>query len=267
MPEMTDRLVQQVQGLVPFVNTLADRARPASLAHFRSPALTVETKDDLSPVTRADRETEAALRDLITTRFPDHGIFGEEAGQTGMDREFVWVLDPIDGTRAFVCGLPLWGTLIALAWRGQPVLGVLDAPALGERWVGCLGLPTTHDGRPCRARALASLDQARLFSTSPDLFAGEEQRRFEALSARVAERRFGGDCYNYGLLASGWIDVVAETDMKPYDYMALVPVVEGAGGRMSDWQGRPLRLDTPGTILASGDGAGHAAALDALGGA
>ena len=266
MPEMTDRLVQHVQGLVPFVNTLADRARPASLAHFRSPALDIETKDDLSPVTRADRETEAVMRALIAERFPDHGIFGEEIGQTEVGREFVWVLDPIDGTRAFVCGSPMWGTLIALAWRGWPVLGVIDAPAMGERWVGCVGLPTTHDGHACRTRALPSLDRARLFTSTPDLFQGEDRTRFDALRAQVADRRFGGDCYSYGLLASGWIDLVVDPGMKPYDYMALVPVVEGAGGRITDRRGRPLTLDSDGWVLAAGDATGHDAAVAALGG-
>lgn len=265
MPEMTDRLVQHVQGLVPFVNTLADQARPASLAHFRSPALNIETKDDLSPVTRADRETEAVLRHLIGERFPDHGILGEETGQTEVDRDFVWVLDPIDGTRSFVCGSPLWGTLIALAWRGWPVLGVIDAPALGERWVGCVGLPTTRDGRVCRTRALPSMDRARLYTSTPDLFHGEGLARFDALSAQVADRRFGGDCYSYGLLASGWIDLVVDPEMKPYDYMALVPVVEGAGGRVTDWRGRALTLDSDGWVLAAGDATGHAAAVAALG--
>jgi len=264
MPEMTDRLVEHVQALVPFVNTLADQARPASLAYFRSSTLTIETKDDLSPVTRADRETEAVLRHLISARFPDHGIFGEETGQSDIDRDFVWVLDPIDGTRSFVCGFPLWGTLIALAWRGQPVLSVLDAPALKERWVGCIGQPTIYNGHPCRTRPLAGLNQARLYTSSPDMFQGDQIGRFDALSGQVADRRFGGDCCAYGFLANGWIDLVAEADMKPYDYMALVPVVEGAGGCMSDWEGHPLRLDTPGTVLAAGDATGHAAALTAL---
>jgi len=264
MPEMTGHLVQHVQGLVPFVNTLADRARETSLAHFRSPALAIETKDDLSPVTLADRQTETVMRDLIAEQFPNHGIYGEEAGQTGLDREFVWVLDPIDGTRSFVCGFPAWGTLIALAWQGMPVVGMIDAPAMGERWVGCVGLPSTRNGDPCRTRALPALDRARLFASSPDMFRGPHRDRFEALTARVADRRFGVDCYAYGMVASGWVDLVAEAEMKPYDYMALVPVVEGAGGRMSTWQGQPLTLDNPGTVLAAGDPAGHTAALAVL---
>lgn len=260
MTDMTDPPITEVQALLPFAGRLADAARQETLPRFRSPALSVETKDDHSPVTVADRGAEAAMRALIAEHCPDHGILGEEEAPTGLDRDFVWVLDPIDGTRSFVTGQPLWGTLIGLSWRGTPVLGIIDAPAMNERWIGCVGQPTTYNGQPCRARACGSLDRAVLYTSTPDLFEGADRAGFEALSARILERRFCADCYAYGMVASGWIDIALDPAMKPYDYMALVPVVTGAGGVMTEWSGAPARQDSDGWVIASGDAAVHAAA-------
>ncbi|MBB4286782.1 histidinol-phosphatase [Roseospira goensis] len=267
MDAMTDRLRADIQALVPFAERLADAARGETLPRFRSAGLAVETKGDLSPVTAADRAAEAAMRTLIAAEYPDHGILGEEQDSVGLDREFVWVLDPIDGTRSFVTGSPLWGTLVALSWHGQPVLGIIDSPAVDERWIGCIGRATTYNGEPCRTRTLPTLGQGFLFTAAPDLFTATDRPGFEALSARVADRRYSADCYAYGMVASGWIDIALDPDTKPYDYMALVPVVEGAGGVMTEWSGARPRIDGSGWVVAVGDPAQHDAVLAALAGA
>ena len=239
---------------------LADRAGEIQRRYFRSP-VSVETKADQSPVTIADREAEAAMRELIAAACPGHGILGEEHGRERTDAEFVWVLDPIDGTKSFITGRPLFGTLIALAHAGRPVLGVIDQSILHERWVGLAGGGAVHNGRPIRVRPCPRLDDAVLFSTSPCLFkAGAETAAFDRVADRVRLPMFGGDCYAYGLLAMGFADLVVEAGLQPYDFMALVPVIEGAGGLVGDWQGRPLALDSPGQVLAAGDARVHAAA-------
>ncbi len=252
-----------MDAFMALADRLADAARDASLKHFRSD-LAIDAKADSSPVTVADREVEAAMRTLINDAFPDHGIFGEEHGNENLDAEYVWVLDPIDGTASFVTGKPLFGTLIALLQDGKPVIGVIDVPALDERWRGCQDRITTFNGRPVRARACGALDRAWLLSTSPDMFRGADAEGFGRLSQKVRRRVFGGDCYNYGVLASGNADLVCEADLKPYDYCALVPVIEGAGGIVTDWSGAALDLNSDGRALASGDKRRHGEALALL---
>lgn len=222
---------------------------------FRS-ALLVEAKGDASPVTEADRAAERAIRDLLTARLPSHGVIGEEYGEDRPDAEWAWVLDPIDGTRAFVTGRPLFGTLIGLLHRGVPVLGLIDQPVTGERWIGVAGQPTrlvSPIGGAAGCRPCATLDQAELSCTSPDMFDTATAPRFGALKAAARRTTWGGDCIAYGLLAIGLVDVVVDATMKPWDWAALVPVIEGAGGRCTDWAGRPLRLDGDGSVLAVGD--------------
>ena len=222
---------------------------------FRS-ALLVEAKGDASPVTEADRAAERAIRDLLAARLPSHGVIGEEYGEDRPDAEWAWVLDPIDGTRAFVTGRPLFGTLIGLLHRGVPVLGLIDQPVTGERWIGVAGRPTrlvSPIGGVAGCRPCASLDQAELSCTSPDMFDAATAPRFAALKGEARRTTWGGDCIAYGLLAIGLVDVVVDATMKPWDWAALVPVIEGAGGRCTDWAGRPLRLDGDGSVLAVGD--------------
>lgn len=242
---------------------LADAVRPVVTAHFRS-GLAIEDKPDQSPVTIADREAEQTMRSMIGDAFPDHGIYGEEYGIERADADYVWVLDPIDGTRSFVTGVPMFGTLIALCHHGRPVVGICDMPALGERWVGAAGRPTTYQDAGCRVRGCPDISRAWLFSTTPDMYAGDSLAAFERLSAACKDRRFGTDCYAMGLLASGLIDVVCEADVAPYDYLAHVPIIEGAGGTVSDWDGRPLTLASGDRMLAAGDARVHAQALTAL---
>jgi inositol-phosphate phosphatase/L-galactose 1-phosphate phosphatase/histidinol-phosphatase len=231
---------------------LADAAGAVQRHYFRSP-VSVETKDDDSPVTIADREAEAAMRDLIAEVFPGHGIYGEEHGQERLDAEFVWVLDPIDGTKSFITGRPLFGTLIALAHEGRPVLGVIDQAILRERWLGVAGAGTSHNGRLVRVRPCPRLEDAVLLTTSPDLFEPEERAAFTRVHERVRLPLYGGDCYGYGQLALGFVDLVIEAGLAPYDFMALAPVVEGAGGQLTDWQGRALDLNSVGQVIAAGD--------------
>ncbi|MFC0410046.1 inositol monophosphatase family protein [Roseomonas elaeocarpi] len=222
---------------------------------FRS-ALLVEAKGDASPVTKADRDAEWAIREHLLTHFPEHGVIGEEHGSLRPEAEWVWVLDPIDGTRAFVTGRPLFGTLIGLLHRGRPVLGIIDQPVTGERWIGLAGEATRFRGpfggtagcRPC-----PGLDAAELSCTSPSIFRPEEAAARDAICGAVRRVTWGGDCYSYGLLALGLVDVVVDSTMKPWDWAALVPVVEGAGGAVTDWDGQPLTLESDGTVLAVGD--------------
>ena len=232
---------------------LADAARAVIRGYFRR-KIAIDEKSDLTPVTIADREAEAAMRRLIEAQFPDHGIIGEEHGPTRADAEYVWVLDPIDGTKSFISGIPLFGTLIALTRSGRPVLGVIDQPILGERWLGAQGHPTFFNGARAHTRACASLAAATLYSTAPEgMFSGTDAVAFARLRAAVKLVRTGADCYAYAQLASGFIDLVVEGGLKPYDYCALVPVIKGAGGVMTDWQGRPLTLGSGGHVVACGD--------------
>ena len=249
--------------LIDFASGLADQSRPLILNYFRRP-LSVENKADASPVTVADRETERVLRTLIHERFPDHGLLGEEHGREGVESRYTWVIDPIDGTKSFISGMPTFGTLIALLVGGRPMLGVLDMPALNERWVGGSGRTTLMNGSACRSRQCKRLQEAMLFATSIDMFDDETRQSFNEVSSRVRFRRFGADCYAYGLLASGFIDLVIEADLQPYDYLPLISVIEGAGACISDWKGQPLGIDSDGRVVAAATPALHEQVLAIL---
>jgi histidinol phosphatase-like enzyme (inositol monophosphatase family) len=233
-----------------FAETLADRARAMSLPRFRR-KLNVQIKDDESPVTAVDRDVEAMVRECIRAAYPQHGLLGEEHGSSHIDAEYVWSIDPIDGTRSFISGWPLWGTLLALLHHGRPLLGVVDMPALGERWIGVTGEGTRLNGQPCHSRQCTQLADATVYATSPDIFSPAEFAAFERVTRSARGRRFGGDCYSYALLASGHIDAVIEAGLKPYDYLALAPVIEAAGGVITDWQGQPLGMQSGGQVVAA----------------
>ena len=228
---------------------LADTARAIAVRHFRQP-IAVEHKGDGTPVTIADRDIETRMRAMIRAAFPEHAIRGEEFAAEGSG-EFTWVLDPIDGTKSFVTGFPLFGALIALLRDGKPVLGVLEIPALAERWVGCEGRPTLGNGLPVSTSTRHTLAEAAIYTTTPETFSSAERARFEALAGRTGLRRYGGDCYLYGMLAGGHCELVVEVQLKPHDFMAVVPVVEGAGGRITDWQGNPLTVNSDGRVVAA----------------
>jgi inositol-phosphate phosphatase / L-galactose 1-phosphate phosphatase / histidinol-phosphatase len=247
-----------------FAHELADAAGAVLRRYYRAP-ISVEYKADESPVTIADREAERAMRDLIRARLPEHGIEGEEFAIEHDGAELVWSLDPIDGTKAFVIGRPTFGTLISLLRHGEPVLGIIDQCVLGERWVGAAGQPSTFNQGAISVRACPDLAHAVLCSTSPDMFkAAEEQAAFARLVQAVKFSVYGGDCYAYGLLAMGGVDVVVEADLDLHDFAALVPVIQGAGGFITDWLGRPLKRGSGGRVVAAGDRRVHEQALALL---
>ena len=250
---------------IALANRLADAAGAAIRPFFRAD-FTHETKADSSPVTEADRASEAAIRTILDAECPHDAIIGEEYGEKSGTSGRTWVLDPIDGTVSFMAGRPIFGTLIALVEDGWPVLGVIDQCISGERWLGAAGQETTLNGKPARTRHCPSLGDAVLASTGPQYFDDHSAEHFMALAARTAHKRmvWGGDCYNYGLLAAGHIDVVVESGLKLHDFAALVPVVEGAGGMMCDWNGEPLRVASEGRVIALGDPARLDDVLEAL---
>ena len=244
---------------------LADAARAAITPYFRAESGR-ERKADATPVTLADRAAEEAMRRLIKAEFPRDAIHGEEFGAEPGTSGRTWVLDPIDGTTSFLAGRPIFGTLIALVVEGWPVLGVIDQAILQERWLGVTGQPTTFNGKPARTRPCPALAEAALGTTGPHYFDDHDGAHFMGLAAKTDHKRMimGGDCYNYGLVASGHLDLVCEAGLKLHDYAALVPVVEGAGGTMCDWTGEPLHAASDGCVLALGDPARLEDVLEAL---
>jgi histidinol phosphatase-like enzyme (inositol monophosphatase family) len=254
---------EPARPFVEFALRLADAAGAVVRRYYRAP-LTVESKTDASPVTIADREAETTLRAMIRAAYPEHGIEGEEFPGERLDAEYVWRLDPIDGTKSFVIGRPLFGTLIALTRAGRPILGVIDQCVLGERWLGVAGERSTWNGQPIHVRACPALDQAVLSVTSPQMFDAAERAAIARLEGAVRFPVYGGDCYAYGLLAMGLIDLIVEADLDVHDFMALVPVIEGAGGLVTDWQGAALTPASDGRIVAAGDPRVHERALKLL---
>jgi len=254
------------QAYLALAHSLADRAGAVILPHFRTGgAVDHKGGDDFDPVTAADRDAEAAIRQALAEAYPSHGIVGEEFGTSPGTSDYCWIIDPIDGTRAFILGQPLWGTLIGLTAAGAPLLGLMDQPFTRERfWSGEREAFFRHDGetRPMQVRACPSLADAALASTTPDMFEGRDAERFERLSRAVRLRRFGGDCYNYCLLALGHIDLVVEAGLKPFDILPLIPIIERAGGMVTTWDGGDPR--DGGRILAAGDRSLHAAAVEML---
>jgi myo-inositol-1(or 4)-monophosphatase len=244
----------------------ADAAGAVIRPYFRA-GVTADLKPDQSPVTIADHAAERALRTVLGERFPEHGIHGEEFGEHNPGAALCWVLDPIDGTRAFITGRPVFGTLIALLRDGVPILGVIDQPVTGERWIGATGRATLFRGPlggRAGCRACPRLDHAELSLTSVEVFGPTDAPRWERLHGAVRRTSFGGDCYAYGLLALGHIDVIAEATMHLWDWAALVPVIEGAGGRLTDWHGRKLTPASDGHTLAVGDPALLAQVIEIL---
>ncbi|MBX3258854.1 MAG: histidinol-phosphatase [Labilithrix sp.] len=257
------------EELVRFAHRLADASGEVIRPWFRV-ALDVTDKGTgragFDPVTEADRAGETALRRLIEATYPEHGVLGEEHGHAPGASPLTWVLDPIDGTRAFICGMPQWGTLIALNDGARPVLGVLDQPVTGERWIGHAGraeLVTGGEAAPIRTRPCADLASAVLTTTHPTAyFTKPEQDAFQRLAGAAKMTRYGGDCYAYGLLAMGFIDLVVESALKPWDVQALIPIVEGAGGLFTSWDGGDAQ--NGGRVVAAGDARVHAEALAVL---
>lgn len=250
--------------LIALAHRLADASGPVIRSYFRQ-KIPVDNKADASPVTAADREAEQAIRAILADARPEDGIIGEEFGDTGTDAEFVWVIDPIDGTKSFITGRPIFGTLIALVRNGTPVLGVIDQPVNGERWVGAHGHPAQFNGGEIGVRECPALADAVAGTTAADLFANGERAHWEAIAARARHTVYGGDCYTYAQLAAGFVDIVFEAGLQTYDFCALAPVIEAAGGIVTDWRGNPLTLGSDGTVLACGDRRVHAEILALIG--
>ncbi len=231
---------------VKFAHRLADAVGDIQRRYFRQP-LQVELKPDASPVTRVDKESEGVLRELIERTYPGHGIAGEEYPAVREHAEFVWVLDPLDGTKSFLAGMPVFGVLISLAHGGRFVLGVIDQPILRDRWVGADGHGTAFNGSKVHTRRCSKLADAVVFLGKP------YDTKIARLRDEVKWVRYGGDCYGYGLLASGFVDLVVDADLDNHDFGALEPVVRNAGGAITDWAGHPLAMGSNGEVIAAGD--------------
>ncbi len=254
--------------LTKFLHRLADAASAAIMPHFRAaPRVDNKDADGFDPVTEADRDGETAMRALIVNTYPDHGIVGEEFGNHQAGAAVTWALDPIDGTRAFICGLPTWGTLIGAREKNRALAGMLCQPFTGERFVGD-GTRSQYAGpggdRTIRTRSCADIGKATLFTTMPDLFSAAEQPCYDRVEARAHTTRYGVDCYAYAMVAAGHADLVVEAGLSSYDILALIPVIEGAGGVVTTWDGGPA-LDG-GAVVACGDRVLHGQVLDILNG-
>ena len=235
-----------------FACRAADQAGILIREGFRLP-LEMTLKSNISPVTAVDQAVERCIRAMIEAEYPTHGILGEELGSQAIDNEYVWVIDPIDGTKQFAAGLQTFGTLIALARNTMPVVGIIDQPITGDRWTGVSGLPTCLNGNPIQTRTCGGLSEAVLSTTSPDSFKGEAGEVFRYLNKETRWTVYGGGCLGYGLVASGTLDIHMEAGNDPYDYCAHVPIVEGAGGKITDWDGAPLTIHSGDKVLATGN--------------
>lgn len=244
---------------------LANIARRLIEQHRRD-QLGISLKPDRSLVTMMDMAIERALRATIKDRFPDHGIVGEELEWEKEEADFVWVLDPIDGTASFIAGMPVYGTLIALAHRGVPVLGIIDIPAIDARWIGIEGRPTRKNGTPCRVKPCSDLSLAMMSTSNPDFYSEVDRPALDLLRGRTNWRIYGAAALAYGLLADGGTDVALDTGLKVYDYAPFRPIIEGAGGVITDWHGNPITLKTGPRILAAGDARQHRDIVEMLNG-
>ena len=260
-------MVDRFMHLESFFHDLADAAQMAIMPYFRGAAF-VSNKIvlDFDPVTIADRAAEKAMRALITARFPNHGIVGEEFGVRRSAASNVWILDPIDGTRAFICGLPTWGTLIGFSEESRPRVGMMAQPFIGERFFGCDGkawhIRRKETRKRLSVRPCADLTDAILLTTSPQLFDESDLHAYAAVETRARMARYGTDCYGYVMVAAGQADAVVEAGLSAYDIAPLIPIVEGAGGCVTDWHGNPAPAG--GRVLATGDPRLHAMILTLL---
>lgn len=235
-----------------FAEKLADRSRSMLLA-ARQQAPEVDIKQDASFVTATDKAVETALREMILDAYPHHGILGEEFENTNLDAEFVWVLDPIDGTAAYVAGIPVYGSLIALAWKGAPYVGVIEHPVTADRWTGVAGQFARFNGQPARVRTCGAMEGAYATCSNRDFMSPADQARFDRIRERVQYVQYGGSCYAYGVLASGRVDLALDGGLDAFDIYAPAAIITGAGGHVSDWNGDALGFDMAGNVLAAGD--------------
>ena len=233
-----------------FANLLADESENIIFNYFRK-KIHIKNKEDNSPVTIADQKVELRIRELINSKFPSHGILGEEYESFKIDSEFVWVIDPIDGTRSFIAGHKDFGTLIALLYKNKPVIGIINCPAHKERWIGIENQQTTLNNKLISTSSIKKIEESYMFTSGIYFDEPILRNGFEKIKNKSRYYRLGGDCYMYGMLASGLIDVVIEDTLKPHDYMALINVIEGAGGKVSDKFGKDININSDGSLVAS----------------
>lgn len=249
--------------LIKLAHECADKSGKIIKKYFRKP-LKINIKKDHSPVTKADIEAENIIRELIEKKAPDTGWYGEETGKANLDKEWIWCVDPIDGTRSFVTGKPLFGTLIGLLKNNKPVFGLLNQPILNERWVGISKLETKLNNKRVHVRKCKNIKGSKMYATSPLMFKGNNQKIYRNVIKKTGECLFGTDCYSHGLMASGFVDIILEANLKPYDYIASVAIISGAGGKITDWNGNELSLNSDGRIIAAGDSRIHKIVLNTI---
>jgi histidinol phosphatase-like enzyme (inositol monophosphatase family) len=248
---------------ISFANILADEAEKVIKKYFRK-KIKIESKNDESPVTIADKETELKIRELISLKYPDHGILGEEYEQKNINSEYLWVIDPIDGTRNFIAGHKDFGTLIALLYKNEPIIGIINCPMHEERWLGCKGSNTLLNGKKVKSSEITSLEESYM-CTSGLYFDDDFFRKgYEKILNETRYYRYGGDCYMYGMVASGLIEIVIEDTLKTHDYMALIPVINGAGGIITDKYGRKINLESDGSVVVSANKILHKKLIDII---
>ena len=248
---------------ISFANNLADKSAEIIMHYFRS-KFDIEKKNDSTPVTIADKKSEEIIRDLINKKYPDHGIIGEEYKNDKSDNEFTWVIDPIDGTQSFIAGHKDFGTLIALLYNKKPILGIINCPAHEERWIGLHNQPTTLNNNIVKTSKIKKIKDSYVFTSG--LYFNDKMFRagFDKIIKHTKHHRFGGDCYMYGMLANGLIDIVIEDTLKTWDYMALIPVIEGAGGVITDKYNKKITADSDGSLVASANPELHTEVFDIL---
>ena len=256
------------QEIINFANHLADISCEVAKKYFRTDNGEV-MKDDASPVTKADREIEKIIREEIEKKFPDHGIIGEEYGDKNIDADFIWILDPIDGTSSFIIGRPIFGTLIALTYKGKSVLGIMNQPISNERWIGIDGQGTWFNGKKISTRNCHEISDAVMCSSSSFYFQNGDEEILKKISATTKYQKiggviYGGDCYSYASLASGFVDIVIDPGLKVYDYAALIPIIEMAGGIVTDWDGNDLGLRSDVKLVACANRELHSKVLQFL---
>jgi len=253
----------QISKYIEFANTLADLSETVIKKYFRNFGQAIQ-KSDLSPVTVADREAEQVMRQAIEKHFPEHGIIGEEFGIKESNSSYYWVLDPIDGTASFIIGRPMFGTLIALVKDNDFLIGIINQPILHERWLGVAGQKSVMNKKNIHASNCTKLSEAIICTTGPQYFKDGKIKYFDAVRNQAKQVVYGGDCYNYGLLACGFVDIVIESSLKFHDFAALIPVLQGAGAMVSDWQGNQLNPESNGDILIAATKELHEQALALL---
>lgn len=256
-------MAHNLDELISFANFLADESAIIIKKYFRNP-LKIDEKEDETPVTIADKKTELKIRELIEIKYPDHGILGEEFASSNIDSEYLWVIDPIDGTRSFIAGHKDFGTLIALLHNNKPVIGIINCPIHEERWLGIKGKKTTMNGIEVQTSKIKDLKKSYV-CTSGLYFDNDHFRKgFDKIIQQTRYHRFGGDCYMYGMVASGYIEIVLEDTLKAHDYMALVPIIEGAGGKVSDKYGKNINIHSEGSVVASANDQIHKQLIDII---